>query len=126
MYQGDELNYKSFIKNASDNSEGDLTEKVKYTEIDTSLVGEQKIVYSISDSSGNLSQEIVKVNILDNAVPIEDQQQSPPPKNDNQKIEVIDKNELLENEKYLINVNQHLPFLADLCHKLKYYTSLIK
>ena len=36
MYQGDELNYKSFIKEATDNLEGDLTDRVKYTKIDTS------------------------------------------------------------------------------------------
>lgn len=53
MYQGDELNYKAFIKKASDNLEGDLTEKVKYTEIDTSKIGEFYVDYEVSDSASN-------------------------------------------------------------------------
>ena len=36
------------------------------------------------------------------------------------------KKELLENEKLLLNINQHLPFLADLCNKLKYYNLIDK
>lgn len=60
MYQGDELNYKSFIKKASDNLEGDLTEKVKYTEIDTSKIGEFYVDYEVSDSAGN----VIKARLL--------------------------------------------------------------
>ncbi len=44
----------------------------------------------------------------------------------NKKIETINKKELLENEKLLLNINQHLPFLADLCNKLKYYNLIDK
>lgn len=53
MYQGDELNYKSFIKEASDNLEGDLLSKVKYTKIDTSKIGEFYVDYEVSDSASN-------------------------------------------------------------------------
>lgn len=54
MYQGDELNYKSFIKEATDNLEGDLTDRVKYTKIDTSKTGEFYVDYEVSDSSSNV------------------------------------------------------------------------
>ena len=52
MYQGDELNYKSFIKEATDNLEGDLTDRVKYTKIDTSK--------TVSDSASN----VIKARLL--------------------------------------------------------------
>lgn len=54
MYQGDELNYKSFIKEATDNLEGDLTDRVKYTKIDTSKTGEFYVDYEVSDSASNV------------------------------------------------------------------------
>lgn len=60
MYQGDELNYKSFIKEASDNLEGDLKDKVKYTKIDTSKTGEFYIDYEVSDSASN----VIKARLL--------------------------------------------------------------
>lgn len=60
MYQGDELNYKSFIKEASDNLEGDLTDKVKYTKIDTSKTGEFYVDYEVSDIAGN----VIKARLL--------------------------------------------------------------
>lgn len=60
MYQGDELNYKSFIKEASDNLEGDLTDKVKYTTIDTSKTGEFYVDYEVSDSASN----VIKARLL--------------------------------------------------------------
>ena len=54
MYQGDELYYKSFIKEATDNLEGDLTDRVKYTKIDTSKTGEFYVDYEVSDSASNV------------------------------------------------------------------------
>lgn len=54
MYQGDELNYKSFIKEATDNLEVDLTDRVKYTKIDTSKTGEFYVDYEVSDSASNV------------------------------------------------------------------------
>lgn len=60
MYQGDELNYKSLIKEASDNLEGDLTDKVKYTKIDTSKTGEFYVDYEVSDTAGN----VIKARLL--------------------------------------------------------------
>lgn len=60
MYQGDELNYKSFIKEATDNLEGDLTDRVKYTKIDTSKTGEFYVDYEVSDSASN----VIKARLL--------------------------------------------------------------
>lgn len=60
MYQGDELNYKSFIKEATDNLEGDLTDRVKYTKINTSKTGEFYVDYEVSDSASN----VIKARLL--------------------------------------------------------------
>ena len=60
MYQGDELNYKSFIKEATDNLEGSLTDRVKYTKIDTSKTGEFYVDYEVSDSASN----VIKARLL--------------------------------------------------------------
>lgn len=56
IYQGDEINYSSFIEEASDNLEGDLTSSVKYQEIDTNQVGEYFIDYEVSDSASNVTK----------------------------------------------------------------------
>ena len=53
IYQGDEINYKVFIKEASDNLEGDMVSSVNYNEIDTNQVGTYVVEYSLSDSAGN-------------------------------------------------------------------------
>ena len=53
IYQGDEINYKAFIKEASDNLEGDMVSSVNYNEIDTNQVGTYVVEYSLSDSAGN-------------------------------------------------------------------------
>lgn len=63
MYQGDELNYKAFIKEASDNLEGDLTEKVKYNEIDINAIGEYVVDYEISDTALNTTKAELQVII---------------------------------------------------------------
>lgn len=53
IYQGDEINYKAFIKESSDNLEGDMVSSVNYNEIDTNQVGTYVVEYSLSDSAGN-------------------------------------------------------------------------
>lgn len=53
IYQGDEINYKAFIKEASDNLDGDMVSSVNYNEIDTNQVGTYVVEYSLSDSAGN-------------------------------------------------------------------------
>ena len=42
-----ELDYKSFIKSVIDKEDGDLKDKVQYSRIDNSKVGEYKILYYV-------------------------------------------------------------------------------
>lgn len=60
-----ELDYKSFIKSVIDKEDGDLKDKVQYSKIDTSKIGEYKILYYVFDSSNNDSQAFLKVIIED-------------------------------------------------------------
>lgn len=66
MYQGDQINYASFVEEASDNLEGDLKDKVTYKEIDTSKLGEQFVEYEVSDTAGNIAKAILQVIIREN------------------------------------------------------------
>lgn len=56
VYQGDEINYASFIKEASDNLEGDITSSVTYEKVDTNKVGEYYIDYEVSDTAKNVTK----------------------------------------------------------------------
>ena len=58
-----ELDYNSFIKSVIDKEDGDLKDKVQYSKIDNSKVGEYKIIYYVFDSSNNVSQAFLKVII---------------------------------------------------------------
>lgn len=58
-----EIDYLHYIKSAIDEVDGDLREKVQYSKIDTSKVGEFKILYYVFDSSNNVSQTFLKVII---------------------------------------------------------------
>ncbi len=86
--KGGDIDYLKYIESVIDDTDGDLTDKITYVEIDTSLVGEQSIIYSVSDSSGNISQEIIKVNILENKISVEESpQQTFSPKKEEPKQE---------------------------------------
>ena len=63
MYQGDEINYKSFIKEASDNLEGNLIERVKYNELDVNKIGEFVVSYEVSDKALNTTKIDIQVII---------------------------------------------------------------
>lgn len=63
MYQGDEINYKSFIKEASDNLEGNLIERVKYNELDVNKIGEFVVSYEVSDKALNTAKIDLQVII---------------------------------------------------------------
>lgn len=63
VLKGDDIDYLEYVESVSDNIDGNLMDKLKYQDIDTSSLEEQSIVYSVSDSSGNTSQEIIKVVI---------------------------------------------------------------
>lgn len=63
MYQEDEINYKSFIKEASDNLEGNLIERVKYNELDVNKIGEFVVSYEVSDKALNTTKIDLQVII---------------------------------------------------------------
>lgn len=63
VYEGDEIAYADFVAEAYDNVDGDLTSKVIYTEIDVSHEGEQTILYTLTDSSGNTATAEIQVKV---------------------------------------------------------------
>lgn len=63
IMKGDDINYKDYIESVEDKIDGNLIEEVQYEMIDTSIVGEHSIIYSVSDKAGNTSQAILKVTI---------------------------------------------------------------
>ena len=74
--EGGDIDYLKYIESVIDDKDGDLLENIIYEEIDTSKIGEQKIIYTVSDSSGNTSQEVIIVNIKKKEEPV-----SPPKEN---------------------------------------------
>lgn len=58
-----ELDYKAYIKVAKDNVDGDLKDKVMFNKIDVSKVGLFEVVYYVFDSSNNMTQAILTINI---------------------------------------------------------------
>ena len=70
------MDYLKYIESVIDDKDGDLLESITYNEIDTTKIGEQKIAYTVSDSSGNTSQEVVVVNVLKKEEPIEEKKEN--------------------------------------------------
>lgn len=63
IYQNEAIDYLSYIESVQDDKEGDLKDKVAFKEIDTSKIGTFEIIYSVSDSSNNMSQSKLTVEI---------------------------------------------------------------
>ena len=63
IYQGDEINYKVFIREASDNLEGDMVSSVNYNEIDTNQVGTYVVKYSLNDSAENIVTADLEITV---------------------------------------------------------------
>lgn len=61
----DVINYKKFIKEANDDIDGDLVDKVQYSNIDTSKTGEYEVLYFVFDSSNNMVKKILNVLITE-------------------------------------------------------------
>ena len=76
IIEGGDVDYLKYIESVIDDKDGDLLESITYNEIDTTKIGEQKIVYTVSDSSGNTSQEVVVVNVLKKEEPIEEKKEN--------------------------------------------------
>ena len=87
IMKGGDVDYLKYVDSVIDNIDGDLLEQINYTIIDTSIVGEQTIVYTVSDSSGNTSQEVIKVQILEESVEEKPQEEAPPKKEEPKKEE---------------------------------------
>lgn len=63
VYQYEILNYRAFILSATDNVDGNMVDKVKYSKIDTSSVGTKIIEYSVQDSAGNITKKELEITI---------------------------------------------------------------
>jgi len=51
--------------NATDNKDGDLTDKIKISgSVDNTKLGTYEIVYEVVDSSGNISKKVRKINVV--------------------------------------------------------------
>lgn len=90
LTKGDDINYIDYVESVIDKVDGNLIDELKYEEIDTSIVGEQSIVYSVNDKSGNTSQAILKVIVKEKEEPenqenIPENRQTPPKVESNQK-----------------------------------------
>lgn len=58
------INYIDFIKEASDQEDGDLKEAVSYTTIDTSKLGSNTITYSVTDSDDNEVSKTLTIDVV--------------------------------------------------------------
>ena len=75
------IDYEKYIDIATDEEDGDLTNKVQFSKIDTSKTGEYEILYFVFDSSNNMSKAILKVTINEEEKkeePIEDNKETTP------------------------------------------------
>lgn len=71
IIEGGDVDYLKYIESVIDDQDGNLLENISYEKIDTSIIGEQKIIYTVSDSAGNIAQEVITVNIIKKAEPVE-------------------------------------------------------
>lgn len=54
----------------TDNADGDMVESLEISAFDTNVVGEEEVTLSVVDSSGNKTEEIVKLHIVDTVKPV--------------------------------------------------------
>lgn len=59
----DSIDYKKYIDEATDDVDGIITEKVQFSKIDTSKVGEYEVLFFVFDTANNVSKKILKVTI---------------------------------------------------------------
>lgn len=82
IYQNEEINYDSYIKVAKDKEDGDLKDKVEYNKIDTSVVGEYEVKYSLENSSHKKVEKTMKVKVNEVVQVQEPQEPEPTPTQD--------------------------------------------
>lgn len=61
--QNANIDYSKFLKSATDEEDGDLMSNVTHNDIDSTKIGTQNIVYSVTDSDGNTATKTVRVTI---------------------------------------------------------------
>ena len=60
---GQAVNGKDYLISAIDNKDGNVTDKVDVSAVDTSTAGTKAIVYTVSDAAGNVAQAQLAVNV---------------------------------------------------------------
>lgn len=63
--QNETLDYKSYIKEANDNVDGDILASVQYNEIDTSKLGTYEVKYSLKDKAVNETNQTLTVDVVE-------------------------------------------------------------
>lgn len=81
IFEGETLSYMDYVSEASDEIDGDLIDKVKFVEIDTSKAGKYIIEYSIVNSSKIENKAMLRVIV--NEKPKEESKEEPK-KNDSE------------------------------------------
>ncbi len=76
LEKGDDIDYLGYVESVIDNIDGNLLDKLEYDKIDSSIVGEQNIVYRVSDSSNNNCQKILLVIIREKEISSENNESS--------------------------------------------------
>lgn len=61
--QNTSINYNELINSAIDEEDGNILENVTHNDIDTSKVGLQNLIYTVTDSDGNTTAKTVRVTI---------------------------------------------------------------
>lgn len=58
------IDYMSYIKEATDNKDGNIKEKVQYNTIDTSKIGKYNIDYILTDQAGNTTKKTLIIDVV--------------------------------------------------------------
>ena len=61
--QNTSINYNELINSAIDEEDGNILANVTHNDIDTSKVGLQNLIYTVTDSDGNTTAKTVHVTI---------------------------------------------------------------
>lgn len=61
--QNTSINYNELINSAIDEEDGNILANVTHNDIDTSKVGLQNLIYTVTDSDGNTTAKTVRVTI---------------------------------------------------------------
>lgn len=68
---GQPVNGKDYLVSAIDNKDGDVTDKVKISTVNTQTAGTKSITYTVNDQAGNVAEAVLTVNVNEVIVPVE-------------------------------------------------------